>query len=61
MQIKRLAAELSEAPAGGTQVAYAIEFNLYGQLASMGNAAIKRKGEETRAEFTANIAQALGS
>ena len=60
LQIKRLAAELSEAPAGGTQVAYMIEFNLYGKLASMGNAAIKRKVEETRAEFTANIAQALG-
>ena len=60
LQIKRLAAELSEALDGGTQVAYAIEFNLYGKLASMGNAAVKRKVEETRTEFSQRIAEALG-
>ena len=60
LQIKRLAAELSEAPDGGTHVAYAIEFNLYGKLAAMGNAAVKRKVEETRAEFSQSIVKALG-
>ena len=59
LQIGRLAAEVAESPGGGTQLSYEVEFNLYGKLAALGNAAVKRKVEETRAALTDNIRQAL--
>ncbi len=60
LQINRLATEIAEDPTGGTQVSYLMDFNLYGKIASIGNAAVKRKIEETRAEFSSRIAAELG-
>ena len=60
LQISRLAMEIAEAPTGGTQVAYLMDFHLYGRIAALGNTAVKRKVEETRAEFSRGIAEELG-
>ena len=36
-----------------------MDFNLYGRLATLGNAMVKRKAEEVRAEFTRRIVAEL--
>ena len=38
-----------------TEVSYSMDFNLYGRLATLGNAIVKRKSEEMRVEFTRRI------
>ena len=60
LHINRLALELSEPSPGQTEVSYALDFNLYGRLATLGNTAVKRKAEEIRAEFSRRIAEELG-
>lgn len=60
LHINRLALELSEPSPGQTEVSYALDFNLYGRLATLGNTAVKRKVEEIRAEFSRRIAEELG-
>lgn len=60
LHVNRLALELSELSAGQTEVNYAMDFNLYGRLATLGNTAVKRKSEEIRAEFSRRIAEELG-
>ncbi len=60
LHVNRLALELSEPSAGQTEVNYAMDFNLYGRLATLGNTAVKRKSEEIRAEFSRRIAEELG-
>ena len=60
LHVNRLALELSEPSPGQTEVTYAMDFNLYGRLATLGNTAVKRKSEEIRAEFSRRIAEALG-
>ncbi len=60
LHINRLALELSEPSPGQTEVSYAMAFNLYGRLATLGNTAVKRKAEEIRAEFSRRIAEELG-
>ncbi len=60
LQIKRLSTEIAETPSGGTQVDYLMDFNLYGKLAALGGSAVKRKIEETRAEFSRRLMNALG-
>ena len=60
LHVNRLALELSEPSPGQTEVNYAMDFNLYGRLATLGNTAVKRKSEEIRAEFSRRIAEALG-
>ncbi len=60
LHVNRLALELSEPAAGRTELTYAMDFNLYGRLATLGNTAVKRKSEEIRAEFSRRIAEELG-
>lgn len=60
LHINRLALELAEPSPGQTEVAYAMDFNLYGRLSTLGNTAVKRKAEEVRAEFSRRIAEELG-
>ena len=60
LRINRLALELSEPSADRTEVSYELDFNLFGRLATLGNTVVKRKAEETRAEFSRNIAAELG-
>ena len=60
LHVNRLALELSEPSPGRTELAYAMDFNLYGRLATLGNTAVKRKSEEIRAEFSRRIAEELG-
>ena len=60
LHINRLALELGEPSPGQTEVSYAMAFNLYGRLATLGNTAVKRKAEEIRAEFSRRIAEELG-
>lgn len=60
LHINRLALELREPSPGQTEVSYAMDFNLYGRLATLGNTAVKRKAEEIRAEFSRRIAEELG-
>ncbi len=38
-----------------TAVSYIIDFNLYGRLATLGAAVVKRKAEEIRVEFTQRL------
>jgi carbon monoxide dehydrogenase subunit G len=61
LRLNRLALELEAAPDGGTQITYGMDFNLYGRLATLGNAMVKRKAEETRVEFTKRIVAELES
>jgi carbon monoxide dehydrogenase subunit G len=44
---------------GETEVSYTMDFNLYGRLATLGNAIVKRKAEEMRAQFTERITAEL--
>lgn len=60
LHINRLALELAEPSPGQTEVAYLMDFNLYGRLATLGAAAVKRKAEEIRADFSRRIAEELG-
>ncbi|MCY4582580.1 MAG: SRPBCC domain-containing protein [Chloroflexi bacterium] len=60
LHVNRLALELSEPSQGWTELTYAMDFNLYGRLATLGNTAVKRKSEEIRAEFSRRIAEELG-
>ena len=60
LRISRLALELSEPSADRTEVSYELDFNLFGRLATLGNTVVKRKADETRAEFSRNIAAELG-
>lgn len=59
LRVNRLALELNEPAPGQTEVAYAMEFNLYGRLATLGATAVKRKAGEIRAEFSRRIAEEL--
>ena len=59
LRINRLALELNEPAAERTEVSYELDFHLFGRLATLGNAVVKRKAEETRAEFSRNIAAEL--
>ena len=59
LRINRLALELNEPAAERTEVSYELDFNLFGRLATLGNTVVKRKAEETRAEFSRNIAAEL--
>jgi carbon monoxide dehydrogenase subunit G len=61
LKVNRLALELGTSPSGETEVSYSMDFNLYGRLATLGHAVVKRKAEETRAEFSRRIAAELGS
>ena len=55
LRLSRLALELAPAPDAETDVSYGMVFNLYGRLATLGNAMVKRKAEEVRVEFTKRI------
>ena len=59
LKLNRLAIELAPVSDERTEVSYSIDFNLFGRLATMGNAVMKRKAEETRAEFSRRIVQQL--
>ncbi len=59
LRINRLALELNGPAAERTDVSYELDFNLFGRLATLGNTVVKRKAEETRAEFSRNIAAEL--
>ena len=59
LRLSRLALELTGASDAGTEVRYSMDFNLYGRLATLGNAMVKRKAEEVRAEFTRRIVAEL--
>lgn len=54
LKLTRLLLELQEG-ASGTEVAYSIDFTLFGKLAALGSSVIKRKAEEMRIEFTKQI------
>ena len=60
LHINRLALEIGEPSGGQTEVAYAMDFNLYGRLATLGATAVKRKAEEIRGDFSRRIAEELG-
>ena len=75
LKLNRLIMELAPAPGGETggltpgesngetdvltEVSYTMDFNLYGRLATLGNAIVKRKAEEMRIEFTSRITEEL--
>ena len=59
LRINRLALALNESAAERTEVSYELDFNLFGRLATLGNTVVKRRAEETRAEFSRNIAAEL--
>ena len=59
LKLNRLAMELTPVSDERTEVSYSMDFNLFGRLATMGNAVMKRKAEDTRAEFTRRIVQQL--
>ena len=61
LKVNRLALELGTSSSGETEVSSSMDFNLYGRLATLGHAVVKRKAEETRAEFSRRIAAELGS
>ena len=54
LKLSKLSLELKPGTSG-TDIAYVMDFNLYGRLASLGNSVIKRKAEEMRQEFTRRI------
>ena len=60
LRISRIVLELTAPTAERTEVGYERAFNLFGRLATLGNSVVKRKAEETRAEFSRNIAAELG-
>ena len=58
LKLTKLSMEIDAAGAK-TKVAYAIDFNLFGRLASLGNSVIKRKAEDMRVEFTKRLIEEL--
>ena len=54
LEVSKLSLELKPGTSE-TDIAYVMDFTLYGRLASLGNSVIKRKAEEMRQEFTRRI------
>ena len=61
LKLERLRMELKPLAPDETEVSYELVFNLMGRLGSLGNAVVKRKAEEIRAEFTERISRALAA
>jgi len=59
LKLNRLALELEPRSDAETGVSYAMDFNLFGRLATLGNAMVKRKAEEIRKEFSTRITAEL--
>ena len=59
MKLNRLSLELAPRSDTETDVSYSMDFNLFGRIATLGSAMVKRKAEETTAEFSRRIAVAL--
>ena len=59
LRLNRLSLELASLSDEETEVSYAMDFNLYGRMATLGSAMVKRKAEETRAEFSRRIVAEL--
>jgi carbon monoxide dehydrogenase subunit G len=59
LKLNRLVMELAPSSNGETEVSYTMDFNLYGRLATLGNAIVKRKAEEMRTQFTERITAEL--
>ena len=60
LSLNRLSLELAPATDGGTDVSYAMDFNFYGRMATLGSSVVKRKAEEMRDGFTRAIIEELG-
>ena len=58
LKLTKLSMEL-DGSGPSTKVAYAIDFNLFGRLASLGSSVIKRKAEAMRVEFTKRLVEEL--
>jgi len=54
LKLTQLSMELGRNGAN-TKVAYAIDFTLFGRLASLGSSVVKRKAEDMRVEFTKRL------
>ena len=59
LKLNALTMDLAALDDATTEVAYVIDFALYGQLASLGSSTIKRKAEELRVEFTRRLVAEL--
>jgi carbon monoxide dehydrogenase subunit G len=56
LKLSKLSMEL-DGSGEKTNVAYGIDFTLYGRLATLGSSVIKRKAEDLRVEFTKRLIQ----
>ena len=59
LKLSSLPMELLASSGDETEISYSMDFNLYGRLATLGNAIVKRKAEEMRVQFTERITAEL--
>ena len=59
MSLRRLALELRPVSDDETELSYSMDFHLFGRLATLGSAVVKRKAGEMRVEFTKRIIEEL--
>jgi carbon monoxide dehydrogenase subunit G len=59
MKLNRLVLQLAHRSDTETDVSYSMDFNLFGRIATLGSAMVKRKAEETTAEFSKRIVAEL--
>ena len=59
MRLDRLAMELQPRSADETEISYTVDFKLFGRIATLGSAMVKRKAQENISEFTRRIVAEL--